>query len=559
MCEKEVGDYRRSGGTHQNLFGKSPCSFPPDHYYRPCFSNPSQLVPSHMKTSSLFQLLSLVFATSALADVVLPSVLSSGMVLQRDKPIPVWGKAAAGEKIMVSFSGQSLETTATADGTWMVKLLPLAANATAQTLTIQGSNKIELSDILIGEVWLGSGQSNMQWPLTKAANGAAEVSAANFPQIRLFNVPNVSKPTPQPTCDASWKACSPETIAGFSAVLYYMGLELHKNLNVPIGLINSSWGGSRIEPWTPVEGFALHPSQRDNLRSVRAGMPGTDEYKNSTLAWIANVEQWAREARKAAEAKTAPAPIPDQPGPPAQGFQGIVGLYNAMIHPLVPFALRGAIWYQGESNMGEGMTYLDRKRALIGGWRKVWNQGDFPFYTVQLAPFNYGNQPREIARTNTALPEIWEAQSATVTEIPNTGIAVTNDIGDFADIHPTNKKEVGRRLSLIALAREYGKNDLVFSGPLFSTAKVEGGKIRVSFTSIGGGLLSRDGKPLREFQIAGADGIFTDAEAVIEGSDVLVSTRSVPAPTQVRFAWNQIPEPNLMNQEGLPASAFRSR
>jgi len=512
-----------------------------------------------MKPIAILKILSLLFTTHTLAEVVLPSVLSSGMVLQRDKPIPVWGKAAAGEKVIVSFSGQSLETTTTADGTWMVKLTPLAASATAQTLTVQGSNKIELNDILIGEVWLGSGQSNMEWPMTKAVNGPAEVSAANFPQIRLFNVPRISKPTPQSTCEAAWKVCNPENVAGFSAVLYYMGLELHKDLNVPIGLINSSWGGSRIEPWTPVEGFALHPSQRDILRSIRSGMPGTDEYKNSTLAWIGNVEQWAREARQAVEAKTAPAPMPDQPGPAAQGFQGVIGLYNAMIHPLVPFALRGAIWYQGESNLGEGMAYLDRKRALIGGWRKVWNQGDFPFYTVQLAPFNYGNQPREIARKNTALPEIWEAQNATLTEIPNTGIAVTNDIGDFADIHPTNKKEVGRRLSLIALAREYGKNDLVFSGPMFSAAKAEGGKMRVSFTSMGGGLVSRDGKPLREFQIAGADGVFHDAEAVIEGNDVLVSAASVAAPTQVRFAWNQIPEANLINKEGLPASAFRSR
>ncbi len=512
-----------------------------------------------MKAFSIIHSLFFVWATSAMAEVILPSVLSSGMVLQRDQAIPVWGTAAPGEKISVNFAGQTLETTAAADGAWMVKLTPLSANATAQTLIVQGSNKIELQDILIGEVWLGSGQSNMEWPLTRADNGPAEVNLANFPMVRLFNVPHISKPTAQSTCDASWKVCSPESVANFSAVLYYMGLELHKELNVPIGLINSSWGGSRIEPWTPVEGFALHASQRDILRSIRATTPGTDEYKNSTLAWISNVEQWAREARGAAEANAPIAAVPDAPGPVAQGFQGIVGLYNAMIHPLVPFALRGAIWYQGESNLGEGMAYLDRKRALIGGWRKVWNQGDFPFYTVQLAPFNYGDAAPEIARKNTALPEIWEAQNATLTEIPNTGIVITNDIGDFSDIHPTNKKEVGRRLSLIALAREYGKKDVVFSGPTFAAAKAEGGKMRVSFTAVGGGLVSRDGKPLREFQVAGADGVFNDAEAVIDGNDVLVSAASVVMPTAVRFAWNQIPEANLMNRDGLPASAFRTR
>jgi sialate O-acetylesterase len=234
-------------------------------------------------------------------------------------------------------------------------------------------------------------------------------------------------------------------------------------------------------------------------------------------------------------------------------------MYNAMIHPLVPFAIRGAVWYQGESNLGEGQGYLERKKALIGGWRKVWNQGDFPFYTVQLAPFNYGNQPREQARQNTALPEIQEAQNDTLTQIPNTGVAVINDIGNFSDIHPANKLDVGRRLSLIALVKDYGRANLVYSGPVFAGATPENGKLRLKFTSTGSGLASRDGKPLREFEVAGPDGKFLPAEAVVEGSDVLVSSAAVPAPIQVRHAWNQIPEANLINKEGLPASAFRTR
>lgn len=511
-----------------------------------------------MKPIAQATLLAAFISSPLLAEVELPSVLGSGMVLQQGMQVPIWGKASAGEKVTVTFSGQSHETAASEDGKWIVKLNPLKTNATGQTLAVQALNKIELTDVLVGEVWLGSGQSNMEWSLSASDGGHVDASAADFPQIRLFSPPHVSQPTPQWTCDATWKACNPENASSFSAVLFYMARELNRELSVPVGVINSSWGGSRIEPWTALEGFAMEPSQRDILRAINSGTPGTEEYKNSMLAWLGNVQQWAQHARGEVDAKKPLSPMPQQPGPPAQGYQGVVGLYHAMIHPLVPFALRGVVWYQGESNLGEGMDYYHRKRALIGGWRKVWNQGDFPFYTVQLAPYNYTKQSLEIDRTYDGLPRIWEAQNATLTGIPNTGVVVTNDIGNFNDIHPTNKKEVGRRLALIALAKEYGKKDLVFSGPVYSTIKPEGAKIRVSFTSIGGGLISRDGKPLREFQLAGDDGKFKDAEAVIEGNEILVSAAKVPSPTQVRFAWNQIPEANLMNKEGLPASAFKS-
>ncbi|MES2708390.1 MAG: sialate O-acetylesterase [Verrucomicrobiota bacterium] len=492
-------------------------------------------------------------AASLPAEVKLPPVFASHMVLQRDKPVPVWGTADAGEKVAVAIGGQTQETTAGADGKWMVKLSPMPANAVPQTLEVRGGNKIEFTDVLVGEVWLGSGQSNMEWPVRASVNGAAEAEAAKFPTIRLLNVPKTSTPQPVTSLNATWTECNPQTVAGFSAVLYFMGRELNRELNVPVGLINSSWGGSRIEPWTPVEGFAQVPSQRDNFRAIRAATPGTGEYNNNLSAWLGSVEQWAKESRAGLQKKQPPAPMPEKPGTPAQGSQGLIGLYNGMISPLVPYAIRGAVWYQGESNNGEGMLYLDRKKALVGGWRKVWGQGDFPFYTVQLAPYNYGN-----GKDNTSMAEIWEAQNATLTEIPNTGVAVINDIGNPADIHPANKQEVGRRLSLIALAREYGRANLVYSGPAFAGKSVEGGKIRVKFNSTGGGLVSRDGKPLDWFEIAGADGKFVAAEAVIEGADVLVSSPQVPQPAQVRLGWSQLGSPNLMNKEGLPASAFRS-
>ncbi|RYD36268.1 MAG: sialate O-acetylesterase [Verrucomicrobiaceae bacterium] len=508
-----------------------------------------RMKPTPAVTTAVF----LGLAASLSAEVRLPPVFSSHMVLQRDKTVPVWGQADAGEKVAVSIGGQTQETTAGTDGKWMVKLAPMPANAVPQTLEVRGGNKIELTDVLIGEVWLGSGQSNMEWPVKAAVNGAAETETAKFPTIRLLNVPKTTVSQPVTTLNAAWTECTPQTAAGFSAVLFFMGRELNRELNVPVGLINSSWGGSRIEPWTPLEGFALVPSQRDNVRAIRATIPGTGEYNNSMSAWLGNVEQWARDARAGLQ-KNQPVPaIPEQPGPPPQGSQGLVGLYNGMIHPLVPYAIRGAVWYQGESNNGEGMGYLDRKKALIGGWRQVWGQGDFPFYTVQLAPYNYGN-----GRENTSLAEIWEAQNATLTEIPNTGLVVTNDISNLADIHPTNKQEVGRRLALTALAKEYGRANLVYSGPLFAGKAVEGGKIRVKFSHTGSGLASRDGKPLDWFEIAGEDGKFVPAEAVIDGTDVMVSSAQVPQPVKVRLAWSQLGTPNLMNKEGLPASAFRS-
>lgn len=510
-----------------------------------------------MRISSLF-LLPLT-AVSALAGVTLPSVLNSHMVLQRDMPVPVWGWADAGEKVTVSFAGQLKEAAADADGRWMVKLNPMPANAQPQTMTINGRNEIKLDDILVGEVWIGSGQSNMQWSVDAALNPQQEIAEANYPNVRLFNVPLVSSPVKNDNVNASWTACSPQSAPKFSAVLYFMGRHLHKELNVPVGLIASSWGGSRIEPWTPVEGFEQVASQRDNVRTIRMNTPGYPEYDNAMQGYLSQVQAWATTGKDLVKARKPLPPLPDRPGPLAHGHQQLVGTYNAMIHPLVPFALRGAIWYQGESNNGEGMLYLDRMKALIGGWRAVWKQGDFPFYHVQLAPYNYSRKGPEVDRATTALAEIWEAQAESVKQIPHTGMAVINDIGDVNDIHPKNKQEAGRRLALIALANDYGRKDLVFSGPVYREHAVDGPRIRLKFDHTGGGLASRDGKPLTWFEVAGADGKFVAAEAAIDGKDVIVSAAGVAEPKSARYAWSQIAEPNLMNKEGLPAGAFRTR
>ena len=350
--------------------------------------------------------------------------------------------------------------------------------------------------------------------------------------MRLFQVARRTSPEPVGDIRGSWAVCSLKTARFFSAVAYFFGRHLHTELGVPVGLINASWGGTRIEPWTPPAGFAAVPTLKGVLDRVERAK--------------------ASHARALAAAKaTTAATKPKLPKHPLNNAGAPTALYNGMIHPIVPLAIRGAIWYQGESNCGEGMRYRDKMSALIGGWRKVWGQGDFPFYYVQLAPYTYGGN-------GLALPGIWEAQTAAL-KIKNTGMAVITDLGALKDIHPKRKAEVGRRLALWALAKDYGRKDLVYSGPLMESMTVEAGAIRVTFDHVGGGLASRDGKDLTWFEIAGADGKYVKASAKIDGDAVVVSSADVSKPVSVRFGWHQTAEANLINKAGLPASPFRTR
>jgi sialate O-acetylesterase len=354
---------------------------------------------------------------------------------------------------------------------------------------------------------------------------------------------------PASDVDAYWQECTPDTIPGFSAVAYFFGRELHQQLDVPVGLINTSWGGTRIEPWTPPEGFKAVAAVAD-LPQEYASREAA--YTKAAAAALEKIQDWLPAAEKAAKAgDDIPAP-PAWPAGPGPANTLPSRLYNAMVHPLVPFSIRGAIWYQGESNLADGMLYHEKMKALIAGWRAVWHEGDFPFLFVQLATFNYG--PRT---DTTALPRLWEAQSATLA-VPNTGMAVVNDISNVKDIHPKNKQDVGKRLALWALAKTYGQEGLVYSGPAYKSMQVEDGKVRLTFDHVGGGLTSRDGKPLSDFTIAGADKKFAPARAEIEGNTVVVSSPEVKQPAAVRFAWTQTAEPNLSNKEGLPTSSFRT-
>jgi sialate O-acetylesterase len=495
----------------------------------------------------------LVAGSALRADVKLPGFFNDHMVLQRDIPIPVWGWAEPNETVTVQIDNQTAKTTtADANGRWRVALQPLPAGG-PHTLNVSGANKLSVRDVLIGEVWLCSGQSNMEWTVNSSLNAAAEIAAADFPMIRHIKVAKKTSGFPLDDLSAPWQICSPATAGGFTAAGYFMARHLHRKLGVPIGLINSSWGGTRIEPWTPPLGFASVPALKDIELQVARTQPENKLYRDGIDKHLAATERWLAEARTALAAGQ-PAPIspgfPDELKP-LTSHQSPTTLYNAMIHPLVGYGMRGAIWYQGESNHSEGMLYNEKKKALIAGWRKLWGLGNFPFYYVQIAPFTYGGEdPRVLAR-------FWEAQAASEKEIPNTGMVVISDVGNVNDIHPKNKQEVGRRLALLAMAKDYGRPDIEFSGPKFESLSKEAGRLRVRF-SHAKGLKSRDGKALDSFELIGENASFVKADAEIDGETVLLSAPGVTEPAAMRFAWHKLAEPNLANAAGLPASAFRA-
>lgn len=496
------------------------------------------------------------------AEVRLPAVIGDHMVIQQDKPISIWGWAGPNEKISVRLSSQMREIRAAADGKWKAVLDPMKAGGDPLELIVRGekSPEIIVRDILIGEVWLGSGQSNMEMALSATFASMPEILRADQPGIRLFLVPRRTADQPQDDVKAKWELCTPKTAGPFSAVAYYFGLELHQKLNVPVGLIESAWGGTAIEPWTPPAGFAAVPELKPVLAAQEAKY---EEYRKNLKMALPLWEKWVRDTQKALDAKSV---LPQMPGidqTPTNPFtnpQAPTTLYNGMIHALTPFAIRGAIWYQGEANRRDGLLYEKKMEALIRGWRETWKLGDFPFYYVGLAPFYY-EYSREAAPNDIPdfqlLPLIWEAQ-ANALRLPNTGMAVITDITEINDIHPRNKKDVGYRLALWARARTYGEKDLVPSGPLYKSMSVEGDRARITFDFAGGGLIANDGLPLRWFEIAGDNRIFYRAVAEIAGENVIVRSPSVAAPKAVRFGWNQFAVPNLTNRQGLPTAPFRT-
>lgn len=655
---------------------------------------------------------------AALAEVALPSIFSDHMVLQRDEALPVWGFANPGEAVKVALADQTLDTVADDAGKWRVSLEPMPAGG-PYTLTVTGANTVTLQDVYVGEVWLCSGQSNMQWTVANSANAQQEIADAQWPKIRMYTARHTTAAEPQRDVAGHWDVCSPETVGEFSAVGYFFGRDLYEELDVPIGLVHSSWGGTRAEPWVPREALAEHPDyakQIEQIDAIKAAYRQDREkqdqrYREARRAYRSQVADWNRQLMESGrgfeqgwtkgvtddqawQTVNVPGPWSESDAQPLQNFDGVVwmarqvdipegwagrdltltlgaiddydqtyfngeligrtgthtpfawqrprvyqipgnqvtagkanivvrvvdtgivggilggpngislaptgdpedhpidlkgtwhyridfpmsdmppsptppinpasvgtsvtspsAIYNGMLHPLVPYAIRGVIWYQGESNAGQARAYRELLPLLIHSWRTIWHKPDMPFGIVQLANFT-APQPEP---GDNAWARLRDAQLNTFETVPHTGLAVTIDIGEANNIHPKNKQEVGRRLALWAMATVYGRDDLVWSGPIYKAMRIEDGKVYLSFDHAEDGLKTSDGKAPAEFAIAGADGKFVWAKAKVDGDQVVVWNPDVPEPVTVRYAWAANPDKaNLTNAAGLPASPFNA-
>jgi sialate O-acetylesterase len=447
--------------------------------------------------AALTSLVLLILCAAVVHAAVKPNALiSDGAVLQQGMPVPVWGSAADGEKVTVAFQDQTASAVAQ-DGKWMVRLKPLTPGGPF-TMTIAGENTLEFNDILVGEVWIASGQSNMAWPIDRSADADRVKAASTDPMLHLFTVPHADLPAPATDVEGRWSEAGPDTIGGFSAVAYFFGRDLRKALNVPVGIINSSVGGTAAQQWTRRSFLESDPELAGAITSNTGG------------------------------------------------------LYNGMIAPLIPYAFRGAIWYQGESNAGAAYQYRTLFPGMIRNWREDWGEGDFPFLFVQLAPF----QAIDFLPKESAWAELREAQLLTSLRVRRTGMAVITDVGDEADIHPIWKEPVGGRLALLALRIAYGK-PVVDNGPLYKSMQVKGRYVTLSFDHVDGGLVAKGGD-LTGFAVAGEDRAFVNARAKIQGDKVLVWSARVDHPVAVRFGWANCPVVNLFNQAGVPASPFRT-
>ena len=484
------------------------------------------------------------------ADVKLPDVIASSMVLQQKQSVPIWGWADVGEAVTVTFQKQKLTVVADAKGKWRVNLKPLKADFTPQTMTISGKNTIVLKDILVGEVWLVAGQSNMQRLLRETNNGEAATASANHPNIRLFNVSREVAFKKKQGKLAEWLACSPQSIVEFSAAGYYFGVELENNLKVPIGLINSSYGGSQAEAWTPVDYLNANLDLKITVERTKIW---AEERPRIKVEYDEAIKKWREESDKQKAAGARPSPSPGVPDA-LRDYRIASSIYDGMIEPLMPFAIKGAVWYQGESNEARAEQYNILLPTMIRAWRERRGIGNFPFGIIQLP--NYRAAKTEPA--DEAWSFIREAQRQTALSTVNTGLIVTIDIGEANDIHPKNKLDVGKRMAVWALKNVY-KFKLPDS-PVLKKSEVKGNKMILTFDDVGTGLKLKSGDKLNEFAIAGEDKKFVWAEAKIVGKNkVEVWSEKIPNPQAVRYAFNNNPpNPNLTNDSGLPASPFRT-
>lgn len=506
-------------------------------------------------------ILTLLLAPSLLfAELSVPHFFSDHMVLQRERAASIWGKADTGAEVTVTFKGKSATSKAGADGRWRAQIETGAADATGAVLTVSaGADKVEIKDVLVGEVWFASGQSNMFYTMNRSPEYAGLIAESKHPALRMFNAPLVTAAENQDDIEGSWQASTPEAVPGFSAVAFFFARKLHLELGIPVGVIKSAWGGKPVETFTSREALNTLPGTKALVDAMLKEEASYDQAKAET-AYTTKLEQWkatmASAKGKSAEERKRLPKKPDAPKRPllTEGKPGV--LYAAMIHPFVGYTMRGAIWYQGEGNAKPGAVPYDQTLPLmINDWRKRWAD-EFSFYYVQLASYHAPS-------TAPGTPDPWalvqDRMRLVLGTTPKTGMAITNDVGEANDIHPKNKKDPGERLARWALAKDYGK-ELVYSGPLFKSSEMKDGAIRVTFDQSGTGLKARDGGALKRFEIAGADKVWHWAEAKIDGTDsVIVSSPQVKQPAAVRYAWAANPEgANLINSEGLPASVFRT-
>jgi sialate O-acetylesterase len=486
----------------------------------------------------------LLQSTQLSADVRLPAVFTEHAVFQQETRVPIWGWADPGEPVAVTFRGRTVSTVTDSDGRWSTQLRRQRAGGPF-SLVIEGNNRITFTNILVGEVWIASGQSNMEWPMHRSFEPADAIAASADSQIRLFTVPKRKADEPADDVEARWVECGPGTVRDFSAVAYYFGRALRDARGVPVGLIHTSWGGSPAEVWMDQETLAAHPEYRRDI---------LDSYRERARQHQEAVDRWDQEAA----ALEAEGRKPDRPRP--GGIWKPAELYNGMIAPLVPYAIRGAIWYQGESNAGRAWQYRTLFPDLIRNWRAQWDQGPFPFLAVQLAPWdrNRNRAPELIAAEigESDWAELREAQWLATRELRNVGMAVITDVGDKDDIHPSRKEPVGARLALLAQAMAHGEK-IIANGPMYRRMRVRDDRIILEFDHVGTGLEARGGS-LRGFTICGEDGGFLPARAEMDGDRVIVSNPLISNPVAVRFGWADYPMVNLFNREGLPATPFRT-
>ena len=482
----------------------------------------------------------------ARADVKLPAIFGDHMVLQRDQKDRVWGWAEPGEQVTVTIKDQSKIAMTGPDGKWEVTLDPLPTGG-PYTLTVAGKNTITFGDVLAGEVWICSGQSNMQWPVAATTDADLEIKAANFPGIRLITVPNRGTQEPQNDFQGKWVICSPQTVPGFSAVGFLFGRQLHQTLNVPIGLINDAWGGSACEAWVPRDKLAADPKYQPLLAHWEQIEKNYPQDKKVHDDWQA----------AAAKAKAEGKPAPKEPRNPAGEMFGNSrpgNIYNGVLRATIGYGIRGAIWYQGESNAGRAYQYRHLFPLMIQTWRDLWGQGDFSFYWVQLADFmDERSEPAE-----SAWAELREAQTMTMKALTKTGEAVIIDIGEGKDIHPRNKQDVAKRLARWALAKDYGIA-VPCQSPTYKSMERHGNRIVLTFDHVDGGFRPFDVNEPRGFAIAGSDRKFVKAQARVAGpATIEVWSDKVTDPVAVRYAWADNPVCNLYSNAGLPTTPFRT-